>query len=67
MDRCDQRVRRTLRPFLLNFARPQPAIDLGFNYDAVQRLNVTAHDGVPVVATAGGRAMLKTLGVAAED
>ena len=67
MDRHDQWAQSTRQPLLLNFVRAQPTADLNYRYDETQRLNVTVVDGVPVVATASGRAHLKTLGVAAED
>jgi len=65
MDQHDQRIPQ--RPLLLNFVRPQPADDLDYSYDSAQRLNVTVKDGVPVVATALGRAKLKSVGEVAED
>jgi hypothetical protein len=67
MDRHNQRASRARRPLLLNFVRRQPVDDLEYRYDPGQHLNVAIKDGVPVVATALGRAQLKTLGVAAED
>jgi hypothetical protein len=67
MDSHHTRARPARGPLLLNFVRPQPVSDLSFHYDARRRLNVMAHDGTPVVATAGGRAMLKSQGQVAED
>jgi hypothetical protein len=67
MDQHGQGERRARRPLLLTFARQQPADDLDYCYDPAQRLNITVRDGLAVVATARGRARLKTLGVAAED
>jgi hypothetical protein len=67
MNPDDQRVSPARRPLLLNFVRRQPAGDIHYCYDAALRLNVTARDGIPVVATACGRAALKTQAVQAED
>jgi hypothetical protein len=67
MNRHDQRGRSARRPLLLNFVRPQPASDLEYRYDEGQRLNITAQDGVPIVAVAGGKARLKTHAVEGED
>ncbi len=58
--------RRATLPLLLTFVRLQPARNLEYRYDASQRLNVTLHDGVPVVA-GRGRMLLKTQGALAED
>lgn len=67
MDRHGQRTFSTGQPFLLNFIRPQRIPNLEYHYDDHQRLNVTASEGVPVVATVSGRALLKTKSVVGED
>jgi hypothetical protein len=67
MDRHDQWAQSTRQPLLLNFVRAQPTADLNYRYDETQRLNVTVVDGVPVVATVGGRALLKTQCIVEED
>ena len=67
MDRRDVHVPKIAQPLLLSFMRPKAPSNLDFRYDPAQRLNVTARDGVPVVATSEGRAALKTVGQVAED
>jgi hypothetical protein len=67
MHHDDQRARSVRQPLLLNFVQLQPANDLNYCYDEAQRLNVITTSGVPVVAAAGGKAMLKTQAGRGED
>jgi hypothetical protein len=67
MNNNDQPMSPARRPLLLNFVRRQPGGDIDYCYDAALCLNVSPQDGIPVVATAGGRAALKTQAVQAED
>jgi hypothetical protein len=48
-------------PLLLKSARPRTAAVQDYRYDPAQTLNISNEDGVPVVGSARGRAMLKSM------
>jgi hypothetical protein len=48
-------------PLLLKSARPRTASLQDYQYDPVQALNVSKEDGCPIVGSARGRSMLKTM------
>ncbi|HLG83065.1 MAG TPA: hypothetical protein VKY22_18785 [Bradyrhizobium sp.] len=63
----DHDSRSVREPLLLDFVRELPARAVDYRYDATQQLNVISGRGVPVVAAAEGKSLLKTQAVAGED
>jgi hypothetical protein len=55
------------RPFLMNFTRRKPALDVQFHYDHDQLLNIEQHSGIAVVLVEGAKAMLKTQSADVEE